>query len=156
MGKWLIALGITGALVGCASDGLSRQDERALYLKHAGPPVDRFQLFGQLSGWNPLDDHTLVVQTRPNESYLLQTTGRCQDLDWAPAIAITSLGSLVHARSDRITVLGGGTSVMRVSCRIESIRRLDTKAIRAQRAALRKAETRERPAADAVSTAPDR
>ncbi|RXR08473.1 DUF6491 family protein [Pseudoxanthomonas composti] len=155
MGKWLIALGLA-ALAGCASDGLSRLEERALYLQHAGPPVDRFQLFGQLNGWNPLDDHTLVVQTRPNEAYLLQTTGPCQDLDWAPAIAITSLGSQVQARFDRINVLGGGTNVMRVACRIETIRPLDTKAIRAQRAELRKAETSERPAEDAAPTAPDR
>jgi hypothetical protein len=156
MGKWLIALGLAAALAGCASDGLSRQDERALYLQHAGPPVERMQLFGQLSGWNPLDDRTVVVQTRPSEWYLLQTTGPCQDLDWAPAIAITSLGNQVQARFDRINVLGGGSNVMRVPCRIESIRRLDTKAIRAQRAELRKAETSERPADEASPATPGR
>lgn len=144
MSKLLIALGALLALASCASNRLSEAEELALYRSHAGEPVSSFQFFGRMNGWNPLGDSALVVQTRPNQSYLLETTGPCTDLEWAPAITLTNLGSRVYARFDKVIVLGGSPNPTRFPCRIESIRPLDVKALRQSQKQLREANAAER------------
>ncbi|CBA16563.1 DUF6491 family protein [Xanthomonas albilineans] len=74
----------------------------------------------------------------------LKFAGRCKDLDFAPSIAITHFGSEISTRFDDVLVLGGGPTTIRLPCRIERIRPLDVKALRASEKALREANMQER------------
>lgn len=138
--KRLIAIiALTAAMAGCATTGLSSADRLELYRAHAGPPVRDFNYFQSLNGWMPLGDRALAVWTRPSQAYLLELTGPCQDLDFAPAISISNLMGRVSARFDRVTVHGGG-GTMHFACRIQEIRPLDVKALRQAEIQLRHIE----------------
>jgi len=127
-------------LAGCATAGkLSSSERLALYRAHAGAPVRDFQYFGSLNGWTELGDSALAVWTRPGEAWLLDLGGPCLDLSYSPAISVTNMMGRVSARFDRVIVHGTGPG-MHVPCRIESIRPLDVKALRASEKELREAK----------------
>ena len=133
------------ALVACATTGRMTSAERLdLYRAHAGEPVKDFQYFGSLNGWTELGNSALAVWTRPNQAYLLELGGPCLELDFAPAISITNLMGRVSTGFDKVLVLGGPDTGVRVPCRIQSIRPLDIKALRAQEQQLRQARLEER------------
>jgi len=146
MKKTLTMLALAAAIGGCSSTPRPSAAERlALYQAHAGAEVRSFPLFGRLNGWSPLGDQALVVWTRPSEAWLLELAGRCQDLDYATAISLTSSGSQVHARFDEVIPLGPMVGeVARIPCRIQSIRPVDAKAVRQAQQELREASTRPR------------
>lgn len=133
-------------LAACSTNRLSDADTLALYRSHAGDPVKDFQYFGQVNGWTPLGDTALAVWTKPSQAYLLELYGPCFDLDYAPAISLSNLGSRVSARFDSVQVVGGGTGSIRIPCRIETIRPLDVKALRQAQKDLREAKVVERQA----------
>ena len=140
-----LALLAAAALSGCATDGKQTDAEKlAFYRDHAGEPVKDFQYFGRLNGWTPLGDGALAVWTRPSEGYLLELTGPCQDLDYAMSISVTQFGNRVSARFDDVVPLGAGTSSIKIPCRIETIRPLDVKALRASEKEMREAALEER------------
>lgn len=146
--KRLIPLTLLAAtlLAGCATGKLSTAEKLALYRDHAGEPVKDFRYLGHLNGWAPIGDSALAVWTRPSEAYLLEMSGRCQDLEYATAIRITQFGNRVSARFDDVLPLGAGTSSIKIPCRIETIRPLDVKALRASEKELREASAVEREA----------
>lgn len=142
----LIACG----LAACATTGkLSTAERLSLYRSHAAEPVNSFQYFGSLNGWTELGDSALAVWTRPGQAYLLELGGPCMDLDFAPAISVTSLMGRVSTGFDKVIVHGGGDSGMRMPCRIQSIRPLDVKALRANEKQLREARLQARLEEDA-------
>ncbi|MCD9031630.1 DUF6491 family protein [Luteimonas sp. Y-2-2-4F] len=116
------------ALGACATGRIPDEQKLEIHRAHAGEPVPSFQFFGSLNGWTPLGDSAVAVWTRPGEAYLLELTGRCQDLEFAQAISLTSTQSRVHARFDKVMVLGTGS--IQVPCHIATIRPLDVKAVR--------------------------
>lgn len=135
-------------LAACASNLKQTDAERlALYRANAGDPVRDFQYFGSLNGWTPLGDSALVVWTRPTEAYLLELSGPCNDLDFATAIGVTNHMGRVSARFDDVRIFGGGSAGMRIPCRIQTIRPLDVKAVKAAQQELRQAQVLERDAA---------
>lgn len=135
------------ALSACSSMPNQTDAERvALYRSHAGEPVPNFQYFGTLNGWTPLSDSALTVWTRPNQAYLLELSGPCQDLSFAPAISITNTMGRVYSRFDEVVVRGAGTSSIRIPCRIQTIRPLDLKALKAEQKEMREAAAVEREA----------
>lgn len=139
------ALAAVLALSACASDsGLGTAERLALYQSHAGAPVSSFRYFGSLNGWTPLGESALAVWTRPSEAWLLTLHGPCQDLEFTPAIGLTSQMNQVHARFDKVIAHGAGA--MRVPCHIREIRPLDVKALRASERELREALVQEREA----------
>lgn len=146
--KSLCSLASAGLLAllaaGCATTGLTDEQELALYRAHAGEPVKSFTFLGQLNGWTPLGDTALAVWTRPSEAYLLELPGRCMDLDTAPAITVTNQGSRVYAKFDDVLVLGGLRNSFRMPCRIDTIRPLDVKALRRAQKQLREARAAQR------------
>jgi len=144
--KRVLSLALLSAAVlsGCATDGKQTDGEKlAFYRGHAGEPVKDFQYFGRLNGWTPLGDDALAVWTKPSEGYLLELSGPCQDLDYAMAVSITQFGSRV-SRFDEVVPLGAGTSSIKIPCRIQTIRPLDVKALRASQKELREAAVVER------------
>ncbi|WCE03181.1 DUF6491 family protein [Pseudoxanthomonas sp. JBR18] len=139
------------SLGGCATGtGLSDAQRLALYREHAGEPQRDFRYTTrQLTGWTALGDEALAVWTKPNEAYLLEFGGGgCRDLNAASTILITNLLGQVSAGMDRVQVLNRPAG-FNIACRIQTIRALDTKAIRASEKALRQARTAQRDAAPA-------
>ncbi|MEB1530511.1 DUF6491 family protein [Xanthomonas sp. WHRI 7945] len=137
-------LGLAVLLAGCATNRLSDAERLSLYRANAGAPVRHFQYFNRLSGWTALGDSALAVWTRPNQAYLLELSGRCMDLDFAPSIAITHFGNRVSARFDDVIVFGGSARTIRLPCRIQSVRPLDVKALRMSEKELREAKMQAR------------
>lgn len=137
----------TAGLSACATGGRpSDADKLALYRDHAGQPVSDFRYFGSLNGWSPLGDSALVVWTKPSEAFLLELSGPCTDLNYAVAISITNQMNHVSARFDDVIPRGSGTSGIKIPCRIQTIRPLDVKALRASEKELREASAVEREA----------
>lgn len=152
MKKMLVAMLLAAVLGGCATTGKLTSAERLdLYRAHAGEPVKNFRYFGSLNGWTELGDSALAVWTKPNEAWLLNLSGPCLDLSFAPAISITNMMGQVSARFDRVIVHGGGP-MARVPCRIDSIQPLDVKSLRASEKELREAKISERAADQGTET----
>ncbi|MFP7721950.1 DUF6491 family protein [Lysobacter sp. A3-1-A15] len=128
--RWRFAAALSVVLLaGCATDAGLRDEQRlALYHQHSGAPVDSFHYSGRISGWTPLGDRALALWTRPSQAWLLELTGRCTDLAFAHAITLTHQSRRVHARFDDVVALGPGTT--HFPCRIQTIRPLDTKALK--------------------------
>src|SRR5690606_19914637 len=116
------------ATAACATTGISQEEKLATYRAHAGEPVSSFRYFGQINGWTSLGDRDIAVWTRPSEAWLLELSGPCPDIDYAPAITVTNQFNRVSAKFDKVTVHGAGTP--RVPCTIQTIRPLDVKAIK--------------------------
>lgn len=138
-----LAIGVLtiATLAACATAGKLTDSERlALYRGHAGAPVRSFQYFNALNGWTELGDSALAVWTKPNEAWLLELGGPCMDLSYAPAISVTNMMGQVSARFDKVIVLGANPGIGRIPCRIESIRPVDVKAVRASEKQLRQAK----------------
>lgn len=140
--KWMIS-GVFAALLlaGCASSPrLSETERLQLHLAHAGEPVPSFRFLGSIQGWSELGDKAMVVYTRPNESWLLQFDATCPGLPYATSIGLSSQFDRVHARFDRVFV----HDAIPASCRISTIRPLDSKALKADMAQLRQAKMEQR------------
>ena len=145
-----LLLAMSLALGACSTSPRQSDAEKlALYQSVAGEPVKDFRYFGQINGWTPLGDSALAVWTRPNQAYLLQISGPCPDLEYAPAITVSNFSNRVSARFDTVSPLGGGTGSIRVPCRIQTIQPLDVKALKLAQSELREASlvTREAGAA---------
>ena len=142
----LLAVPALGAMLlfsGCATTGsLSDKDRLAVYRSHAGQPVSKFRYNGSFMGWTDLGDDALALQTRPNESWLLEFSSACPGLSSAMGIALTSTMNQVYTRFDKVLVRGGIPG----GCPISSIRPLDTQALKAEMKALRQVEAAERAA----------
>ena len=112
----------------CATNRLSDTDRLALYDAHAGAPVKQIRFYNAM-GWDRIDDEHILLSMRPNETWLLRVSGPC--LDWgsaSPTLRVSSSGAYVMAKFDRILTQGSP-----VSCRIEEIRPIDLKGLRAAR-----------------------
>ena len=115
-------------LAGCMSQGPTRAERLALYQAHAGEPVRKIHYYSPI-GWEELDDDHIVLTMRPTEAYLLRLSGPCLDFaGGSPALAISSTAGYVSSGFDRVSV--GGSNL---SCRIEEIRPIDNKGLRAAR-----------------------
>ena len=112
----------------CATNRLSDTDRLALYDAHAGAPVKQIRFYNAM-GWDRIDDEHVLLNMRPKETWLLKVSGPC--LDWgsaSPTLRLSSSGAYVMAKFDRILTQGSP-----VSCRIEEIRPIDLKGLRAAR-----------------------
>lgn len=134
------SMALAVALSGCASNPSMGDSERlALYRAHAGAPVQSFHYFGSIDGWTPLGDSAVAIWTRPNRAYLLELSGTCPDLDFAPAISLTHQSGTVYSRFDKVVPLN--TTSPSIPCYIRQISPLDTAAIKqAQRTARAQAQ----------------
>ncbi|HJU27374.1 MAG TPA: DUF6491 family protein, partial [Rhodanobacteraceae bacterium] len=95
------------------------------YAKYVTGAVGMFS-FSSLYDWDSNDPSHAVVWTTPFQAYRLTLLGPCFDLQNAPIIALTSQGGTVTAGLDSVLVRGE-------RCGIQSIDKLDAKAIRAAR-----------------------
>ena len=118
-------------LAACATGRMSDTDRLALYDAHAGAPVKQIRFYNAM-GWDRIDDEHVLLSIRPSETWMLKVSGPC--LDWgsaSPVLRLSSTGPYVMAKFDRILTEGSP-----VSCRIEEIRPVDVKALRAAQDAM--------------------
>lgn len=139
-----LAVALALGLSACASGGLRDAERLELYRANAGEPVGSFNFLGRINGWTPLGSSALAVWTRPNEAFLLELFGPCQDLEYTTAIGLTSSANRVYARFDKVLVRS--SSSINMPCNIQTIRPLDIKALRASEKELREASVEERAA----------
>ena len=119
-------------LAGCATHGPTDSQRLAMYMSHAGEPVNQVRYYNP-QGWERIDDAHIVLTMRPREQYLLTLSGPC--LQWStgmPVIGIQTTMGTVLSRFDRVTANG-----VPMSCSIHEIRPLDAAAVRAGEQALR-------------------
>ena len=162
MKKMLSMVVVAAALVigaaACSSSGTPRATDAerlAFYEAHAGDPVRSFRMFGRLNGWTPLGNSAMVAWTRPNEAFLLNFAGPCQDLQFATSIMISHFSNTVSARFDTVTPRGPGVSqVARIPCRIDTIRPIDVPALNQSREEIRQANAEARQDAPPAETPP--
>ncbi len=139
----LIVLALVGALAACSSVPYAqRQQQReAAYAAAAGAPVRSFHFFN-LWSWEPLSDSRVAIYTRPNQAWLLDLDGHCQNLEFTSAIGITSNTGEVSVRFDKVL-----TGRRYLPCTIMQIRPVDVKRLRIEQEAQRKINAEPRAAA---------
>jgi len=109
---------------GCAGMATQPTNQRlALYRAHAGAAVPSISYLGTINGWEPLGDRALVLWTRPNEAYLLDLYGPCNDLDITQKIDVTRRAARVYAGFDEVLVLNDNRA--NSPCRIQRISPVD-------------------------------
>ncbi len=149
-----ILLALAGALTaGCAtSPTLTTAERLELYRQHAGPPVLSFRLersIGPTINWTPLGDQALAVWTTANRGHLLELRNRCSGMSMASNISLTNRMGQVTARFDSVLprTATGFVPVGSGTCRIETIRPIDGRALRDAKRELREANIIEQSAA---------
>ncbi len=95
------------------------------YAKYVTSTVGMFS-FTSLFDWDSNDPDHVVVWTTPFQAYRLTLLGVCFDLQNTPTIALTSNGGTVTAGLDSVLV-------RHERCTIQTIEKLDAKAIREAR-----------------------
>lgn len=128
-----IALALALALCACATSAERlqyKQEELAIYEKHAGAPVDHIRSF-RLLGWQPAGDTSILLEARLNEWYWIEVDPPCFDLPYAQKIGFKMTMNTLQSRFDDLLV---GPE----QCRIRSIRPIDYRAAREELAALRR------------------
>lgn len=131
IGREVAAAGVAALLLaGCSSVPYTRSDAQRLAQVQAvaGAPVTKFR-YVRISGWESFGDQDLLVTTSPRTAWLLHLFGPCRDLEFDPAIGLTSQFGYVSAKFDKVL-----TKRAFMPCRIDEIRPVDLKALRALKA----------------------
>ena len=126
----LLPLLAVASLSACATNRMSDADRLAMYKAHAGEPVKQARYYGSAMGWDRVDDDHVLLSVRPNETWLMTIAGPC--LSWggaSPTLGLTTTGPYITPKLDSIVTQGSP-----VKCRIEEMRPVDTKALRAAEA----------------------
>ncbi len=115
------------ALAACSNPGpLKRMEARLAQVQSvAGEPVKSFH-FWQMNSWEPLGRKHVLVKTQINEGWLLQVDEPCPGLEFAVSIGLSSSNNRVYGRFDNVLF-------DKQRCRIDQIRPVDVKALRALR-----------------------
>jgi hypothetical protein len=123
----LLATTLAALLAACASAPYAQRtsERQAAYAAAAGAPVRQFRFF-TLYSWEPLSDNQLAVYTRPNEAWLLDLGGGCQDLAFVGSIGLTSNINQVMVGFDKVL-----TGRRNFPCTISQIRPVDVKSLKA-------------------------
>ena len=119
-------------LVACSTNRISDTDRLAVYMAHSGAPVKQIRYYHAM-GWDRIDGEHVLLEMRPKERWLLKLSGPC--LDWgsgSPVLSLSSPTGWVMAKFDRVHIHGS-----QVTCRIEEIRPVDARAVRAAEEARR-------------------
>jgi Family of unknown function (DUF6491) len=100
------------------------------YRANAGEPVRSFHHPGRLWGWRAVGDSAMTVWPSGNRGYLLEFFGRCPELSFATSIALTNRTGRVSAGFDSVVFDARTGRGMRTTCRIDTIRPLNTRITR--------------------------
>jgi hypothetical protein len=129
--RTLTVLAATLLVTACAtSERMTAAQRLEFYLAHAGEPVRSISLTGRLWGWRSLGDSALTVWTRSDQGFLLELFSRCPDLQFASSIGMTTRTGRVSAGFDSVVVQRSGGQGGRATCRIDTIRPLNTRVVK--------------------------
>lgn len=139
-------LGVLCLVSACAATQprMTPAERLEFYRANAGEPVRSFQHTGRLWGWRAITDGALTVWPSGNRGYLLELLGRCPELTFATAIGLTNRTGRVSAGFDSVVFDARSGRGMRTSCRIDTIRPLNTRVVQEPKSELNEGETVER------------
>lgn len=130
--RLVVALGAALLAVAALAQSPRQRDAENLarFQRYASPPQDSVHYFRtdgfQYLGRNAQGQDALALWTGVNQVYLLTLQSPCINLEYAHGIALTSTSGNVNARMDFVKYNRG-------ECRIETIQKVDYKAVRAAR-----------------------
>jgi hypothetical protein len=128
-----ISLALALVITGCASTGPTMTTEERLQLyRNSSTPVGSFRVdnrAGHVNQWSPLGDQALTVRGESAQAYLLELRNRCSGLGFATSIAISNSFGTVTPGFDSVQPLSAGRQATSPSCRIQSARRINSRAV---------------------------
>ena len=167
--RMLALLSVLVLASGCASSPRMTPAERLeFYRANSGEPVRSFHSPNRLWGWRAVGDSALTVWPNSNRGYLLELSHRCPDLTFASTVGLTTRTGRVSAGFDSIVVPRSGTqggvgqmgtiqttgpqrnsasvnrTMNRTTCRIATIRPLNTRVVKEPKRELQDGEILER------------
>jgi Family of unknown function (DUF6491) len=129
----------------CATPSRMTPAERLeFYRANAGEPVRSFHSPGRLWGWRAVGDSALTVWTSSSRGFLLELSQRCPDMAFASSIGLTTRTGRVSAGFDSVVVHRSGVQSTRTTCRIDTIRPLNTRVVKESKRDLHDVEMEER------------
>ena len=129
-------LALCAAVPARADTAAYMAQQLARYQKYAQAPVERFPMVS-LWQWQVVGKEQVVVWSGINTAYLITVYKPCINLDWARGIGITQNTAMhVDAKFDSIVF-------DHQNCRIQEIRPIDYKALRAAEKAAKAAKAEE-------------
>jgi hypothetical protein len=115
----------------CATSPRTTPAERLeFYRANAGEPVRSFHSPARLWGWRALGDSALTVWTSKSEGFLLELAHQCPEMAVASSIGLTTRNEQVAAGLDSIVIQRPGGPGNLSTCRIDTIRPINTRAVR--------------------------
>jgi hypothetical protein len=143
----MVSLSAMVLLTACASPTTrtSPAERLEFYRAHAGEPVRSFNSPGRIWGWRSLGDSALAVWPSSNRGFLLELQHRCPDMVFATSIGLTTRTGRVSAGFDSVVVQRGGNQGQ-TSCRIATIRPLNTRTVKEPKSELHDADLLQREA----------
>ena len=133
-----------GALVlvtACATLAPMTPVERLeFYRANAGEPVGSFHSPARLWGWRALGDSALTVWTSKNQGFLLELANQCPEMAVASSIGLTTRNEQVAAGLDSVVVQRRNGPGNLSTCRIDTIRPINTRVVKESRRQLHDAE----------------
>ncbi|GIU32315.1 DUF6491 family protein [Shewanella schlegeliana] len=99
----LVALFFIVLLAGCASSEASKE-HAAMYTFPDLEQVNSIDNF-RMDGWESVDRYSIIVDSRPRQSYLLILSGGLSGLNFAQGLLVTSTLGKVEAGFDSVSTL---------------------------------------------------
>ena len=125
---------LLGALVlvtACATSPPMTPAERLeFYRANAGEPVGSFHSPARLWGWRALGDSALTVWTSKNQGFLLELANQCPEMAVASSIGLTTRNDQVAAGLDSVVIQRRGGAGSLSTCRIDTIRPINTRVVK--------------------------
>jgi hypothetical protein len=140
----LVVLGLVSACATPTQPRMAPSERLEFYRTNAGDPVRSFNHTGRLWGWRAINDSALTVWPSGNRGYLLELMGRCPELSFATSIGLSTRTGRVAAGFDSVVFEARSGRGVRTSCRIDTIRPLNTRVVREPKSELNGGETIER------------
>lgn len=127
MTRILTAVVLALGLAACSMPGPREREAARLaqYLDFAGEQIESFH-FWEIDSWERLGPRTLAVWTTIHDAYLIELKPHCSGLEFATTIGLSSINNRVTQRHDAVLFENS-------RCRIESIREVDGRGLRAAR-----------------------
>jgi hypothetical protein len=131
MRRTVTMLVATMIVAACAtSERMTAAQRLDFYRAHAGEPVRSINFTGRLWGWRSLGDSALTVWTRSDQGFLLELFSRCPDMQFASKIGLTTRTGRVSAGFDSVVIQRSSAQGGRTTCRIDTIRPLNTQVVK--------------------------
>ncbi|MFT5789302.1 MAG: hypothetical protein ACI8SJ_001418 [Shewanella sp.] len=97
----IVVIGLAIVLAGCAATEASKE-RAAMYEFPELEQVNSIDNF-RIDGWEEVDKYSVIVKSKPQQSYLLVLDGGLRNLRFSHGLLVTSTLSKVEARFDSVS-----------------------------------------------------